>query len=472
MQNTDQSRAGLKTFAPKLALLATVAVTTVALTGCTTSSAPRADVSVGKAEAALQKGDSVKAVTHAEAAVLATPRDADARALLGTAYLEAGRFESAAQSFADAIELGGADNRTVLSYALANTAAGDKQAALEMLAKWEGSLNPADSGLALALAGNPQRGVFLLTNTLRSGQNTPKVRQNLAYTYALAGNWRAARVMAAEDVPADQIDRRLSDWAAMAKPEDYQVRVADMLGVAPVNDSGFPSKLALSNFPSAEQMMAEAETLNTVDGEPSQVAMAPSSAGKVQSGDTDTGQLTAARADDKVASLEKIDPTPAAKPAPEKRAAKVAAKSEKPAAGPRFVSNPQVQSVPKSAAPERVAKASTAKAKPAKAATQRNFVKGDTHLIQLGSFDSQAVAEGKWREFQRKFPQLKDHGVVITKAEVNGSIFYRVAAEGFARKGAASMCRAVKSTGRACFAYSKTNPPAGAIDSVTRVAAR
>ena len=35
-------------------------------------------------------------------------------------------------------------------------------------------------------------------------EQTPKLRQNLAYTYALAGNWRAAQVMAAEDVPADQ----------------------------------------------------------------------------------------------------------------------------------------------------------------------------------------------------------------------------------------------------------------------------
>ena len=44
------------------------------------------------------------------------------------------------------------------------------------------------------------------------------VRQNLAYAYALAGNWRAARVMAAEDVPADQLDARLAQWAASAAP--------------------------------------------------------------------------------------------------------------------------------------------------------------------------------------------------------------------------------------------------------------
>ncbi|MEO0464110.1 MAG: SPOR domain-containing protein [Pseudomonadota bacterium] len=512
-------------FGPKLALLATAAVASVALTGCTTGSAPRADVSVNKAEVALKKGEVNKAITHAEAAVLANPRDASFRALLGTAYLEAGRFQSASQSFGDALELGDDNPRTVLSYALAKTAVGEKKAALAKLSQWERSLDPADAGLALALAGDPQRGVFLLTNALRSGQNNPKIRQNLAYTYALAGNWRAARVMAAEDVPADQIDARLSDWASKAKPEDYMVRVADLLQVTPVSDAGVPGKLALVNFPSSKQMMAEAKLQGAGDTAPAQVAKAPAAksqktkpktvAAPAKPSQSETMAYTRGGANEPV---EKVDPTVASILAatggtPSKVAtAKPAAKSttaprritaaqgrmasnETPALAPvkaaapmkapkpasvadvapsalRFVSRPMVQDTPAASAektaPRRVASAP----KPAPKRVARAAPKGDSHLIQLGSYNSQAEAKAGWTTLKRKFPQLRDHDVVITKAEVKGRTYYRVAAAGFGKQGASQMCRTVKSSGRGCFAYGKNNPPAGAVDSGTRVAAR
>ncbi|MGQ4828159.1 hypothetical protein, partial [Enterococcus faecalis] len=84
----------------------------------------------------------------------------------------------------------------------------------------------ADLGLALVMAGQGERGVTVLTNAIRSGQNAPKVRQNLAYAYALTGAWREAKIMAGQDLPADQVDARLQSWAAMARPEDQRRRVA------------------------------------------------------------------------------------------------------------------------------------------------------------------------------------------------------------------------------------------------------
>ena len=56
-------------FGPKLALLASAAMASVALTGCTTAAAPRAEVSYNKAQTALEKGQTTKAITHAEEAV-------------------------------------------------------------------------------------------------------------------------------------------------------------------------------------------------------------------------------------------------------------------------------------------------------------------------------------------------------------------------------------------------------------------
>ncbi|MGB3469997.1 MAG: tetratricopeptide repeat protein [Erythrobacter sp.] len=462
-------------FGPKLALMATAAIASLVLTGCTTASAPRAEVSFNKAQVALEKGQTDKAIVHGEAAVLADPRNPAFRALLGAAYLEAGRYESAATSFGDALELGDTDARTVLSYSLAKTAVGDSSDALETLTEWESALDPADAGLAYALAGNAERGVHVLTNALRGGQNSAKMRQNLAYTYALAGNWRAARVMAAEDVPAGELDARLSDWAANARPEDHMIRVSKLLGIAPARDGGLPGGLALSNFPSQKQMVAEAEAGQPMDAAPAQVAAAP---GKP----SQTEALTFARGDDALAgsgAVETFDPTvakimaatgaaPKAAPSPAAAPALASAAPQ----GPRFISEPVAQKLPAST-PTRVTAAPQRRATPAPAPERvASGPTADTHLVQLGSYVSREEAERGWNVLKRKFPQLREHDLMITKAEVNGKIYHRVAAAGFGRYDAARMCSTVKSKGRGCFAYAKTNPPKGAIDSGVRIAAR
>ncbi len=457
----------------------TTALASVALAGCSASAAPRAETSFNKAQSALAKGKVDKAITHAEAAVLAEPRNSGFRALLGAAYLEAGRFEAAATSFGDAIELGDTDPKTVLSYALAKTATGDGAAAIEVLSDWEGSINPADLGLAFALAGKPERGVHVLVNTLRSGQNNAKVRQNLAYSYALAGNWRGARVMAAEDVPADQLDQRLSDWAATSKPEDVQRRVANLLQVQPSNAGGVPSHLALANFPGQEAMVAEAAVqadsareLSDADLVQAQPIETEAASFKLDSKpDATVANILAATTSTPV-----VQPVPAAAPAPKPVAAPAPAPAKAASAAPRFVSNAVVQKVPEKAREERKAPQRVAQKAPQRRMAATRAASSDksanSHMVQLGSFSSRAVAKAKWTEFKKRFPALKDHDVVITKAEVNGTIFYRVAAAGFGPRSARAMCGAVKSSGRGCFAYAKSSPPKGAIDSGVRIAAR
>lgn len=441
---TDRSIKG-GVSAPKIGLIMTTALASVALSGCSTNAAAPAETSFAKAQTALEKGQVNKAITYAEAAVLAEPRNSSFRAMLGAAYLEAGRFNSASTSFNDALELGNEDPRTVLSYALAKTAQGDHAAALSMLNEWQGAINPADLGLAIALAGQPERGVHILTNTLRGGQNTAKVRQNLAYTYALAGNWRAARVMAAEDVPASELDARISDWAANAKPEDYQVRVAGLLNVSPTSDGGQPTYLALSNFPSQQMMVAEA-----ANQAPVEVAAVPSEAEALAFG-TNPQQAVP-----QVAVAEMTAPPAKANPA------------AKPAM--RYVSNAVIQNIPAKAASK------PAPARVVKAASQRRMAvatgKAATHLVQLGSFNSRAVAEAKWNDFKSKFPQLKGRESVITEAVVNGQTYFRLAAAGFGQSSANQMCSAVKSSGTGCFSYAAATPPAGTVKQVVRIAAR
>ncbi len=463
--NTTSRPTGPKT-GNRLALVATTAIAGLALAGCTTTTAPRAEVSFGQAQTALAKGEVTKAIQHAEAAVLAEPRNPGFRALLGAAYLEAGRFQAAATSFGDALDLGDENPRTVLSFALAKIALGDSRAAVSVLDDNAQIIDPADLGLALALAGQPERGVHVLINAVRSAEEaTPKLRQNLAYTSALAGNWRAARVMAAEDVPADQLEARLSQWAAMSAPDMAQQRIASLLDVRPVADGGQPQHLALANFPEQAVMVAEAAAQGDsgfdVAGEPVEVASAQSSPA-----------FSAAFA------------APQAAPQPAIETVPVPASTA--AAGPRYVSNPVVQQLSGAARP-RVAAAPAATAAPrVAAASQRRMAapatatpaaapaqKGPaTHLVQLGSYDNKAEATRGWSALQAKFPQLKDRQPVITEAVVNGRTFWRVAAEGFTAQSAKAMCGTIKSQGRGCFAYAASSPPAGAVKRDVQVAAR
>lgn len=438
--------------APRLALVATTAIAALALPGCMTSAAPPAQVSFNNAQGALAKGQVDKAIQHAEAAVLADPRNPGFRALLGAAYLEAGRFESAATSFGDALDLGDANPRTVLSFALAKIALGEGRAAVSVLDEHADSIDPADLGLALALAGQTERGVGVLINAVRASEAaSPKLRQNLAYSYALAGNWRMARVMAAEDVPADQIDARLADWAAIAAPELFQQRIAGLLDVTPRADGGQPQQLALANFPAQATMVAEAAAQGSdaiVAEEPVRVASAESSAAFTQAFEP------AAPA------IETVEP------------------------GVRYVSNPVVQQL-RAGAPARVPGAPRVAA----AAPQRRMAataaavseapvakEASTHLVQLGSYDSKIEAQRGWTVLKAKFPQLKDRNPVITQAVVNGRTFWRVAADGFGQNSAKALCGTVKSAGRGCFAYAASSPPKGAVgapaERTVKVAAR
>lgn len=530
----NSGRNGAKTASPMLALVVPAALASLAFASTSAAAAPKQTPAshYAKAQTALSNGQAQQAIVHAEAAVLADPLNADTRALLGAAYLGAGRFMSAAMAFEDALDLGQDDARTVLSYALAKTAIGDARVALQALDDARGQLNAADYGLALALAGQADRGVQVLIHAMRSEEATPKLRQNLAYAYALSGNWRAARVMAAEDVPAGQVDARVVEWAAMAAPEMYQQRVAGLLKVTPAYDSGQPAHLALANFLDDGPQMAAAPVPApepAVAAAPAAAPLAMPQVAAVVETPRQSEMLAFGldEADDSshaepAPAMERIDPTPVRLAAAQPQPVKVLdpdflpqpAQTQAPASAPtveqggiRFVSNPVVQELPQgfvrpaaSVAAPRMAQAAPAAA-PAPAPQRRMAATAaasaeptpqsapvpapksapkpapsdkslDSHLVQLGSYNSRAEAERGWNALQAKFAELKGHEVVITEALVNGRTFFRVAAAGFGPKSAASLCSTVKSAGRGCFAYLASNPPAGAVDKGVRMAAR
>lgn len=404
----------------------------VLLAGCTMGDKPApSQVSAAEAKQMLANGQTNGAIDAAEAAVLASPRNAGYRAGLGNVYLKTGRFEAAATSYEDARALGDVSPRTALSLALAKIGGGQGDAALKVLAANREAIPAGDLGLAVSLAGDPRGGILILTNALRSGENSAKVRQNLAYSYALAGQWREARVMAAEDVPADQVGQRMAQWAATARPDLVRHRVAALIDAPVVADPGQPQQLALSNYSDAVQFAR---------------------------GDTEVTLAEFALAEPVGAEA----PVAARAPAP-RAAPVVAAVAPMPAAVPtrdRFVSKPVVQSVAARSIALRSAAGSQAEVARAQAPRSAPAAMADgTHVIQLGSFTSRARAEKAWDIYLSRNPELNEFERVITPAKVRGKLYYRVQAAGFDRSGAKAMCGTVVKNGEGCLAYADPRGP-------------
>ncbi|MBW6525997.1 tetratricopeptide repeat protein [Sphingomonas sp. RHCKR7] len=199
----------------------------------------------GRARAALAKRRWDRAVRESEVAVADAPADGEHRRLLGIAYLRAGRFASAARSFEDALTLRHDDHAAALDLALAQVALGRWDRARATLDAHAEGIAAADRGLALALAGDLPGALQVLMPAARGPQADAKTRQNLAFTLALAGQWPQARALAAYDLPADAVDRRLAAWAALAQPRAASDQVAALLGITPTSDPGLPIALAL-----------------------------------------------------------------------------------------------------------------------------------------------------------------------------------------------------------------------------------
>lgn len=369
-----------------------------------------------KAGAALAKRKGATAVRFAEQAVALAPRDAVYRALLGRAYLAAGRFGSAAQALTDTLALDPADGRSALNLALAQIATGDWFAARGTLTAHAERIVPADHGLALALAGDPSGGMAMLAEAARDPAATATVRQNLALVLALNGRWVEARAVAAVDVAPDQVDRRLGEWAEFARPGTAAQQVAALLGVTPVADRGQPLQLALAPEPSTpvaavawkEAMPAAPSSLALV-APPGTVPPAPSSA--AVTGPTGIGPVLV---------------EPSASPAI--------------ATGVHFAPyRAIVQALP--AVPVRLAAPRAAPAPP---------VTG-SYFVQLGAYPDVASARDGWHRVRRGNARLTNLSPQGVQATVRGVRYYRLSVGGFTRNEALQLCRDLRNRSTRCF---------------------
>lgn len=373
-----------------------------------------------KAGKALNKHQVAVAIGEAEAAVAAEARVADYRALLGRSYLQAGRFQSARQAFADALSLQPNDGAVALNLALTQVATGDWQGARATLEEQGDRIALADRGLATALAGDPASGVAMLNDAARAPGAGATVRQNLALALALSGQWSMARAVAAADLSPADVDARMQDWAAFAQPVAASDQVATLLGVRAVADAGQPAALAL-NAP-VQPAVAVAEL----------VAPTPAPA--------------PAPAPEPVTRVVAV--VPAAEPLPTPLLASVTFGPRREVVQP-LPASPTVL-IPAATTPAKVSFAAVLRAR-AKQTPAAAFGRGDW-FVQIGAFGDADVARDAWGRISRRFVAFTTHvpqGTRFTSS--GGSSFYRLSVGGFARGDAVAFCGKYRARGGACF---------------------
>lgn len=378
-----------------------------------------------------------------EKQVFHNPGDVALRASLAQAYLDAGRFEAAVTTYNDVIALGGGDARVALRLALAYMGTGRHNEALSVLDQYRDGIPSSDLGLAAALAGQPGQGVAILEAALRGGESSVKLRQNLAYAYALDGRWAEARLMAAQDVPAGELDERMSAWAQQSRPDDTRKRIATLLGVPVRSDPGQPVLLALRSpaETGAPRMALGEDKTAPVSGELPSIDGARSAAA--------LAQATAA--------------PPVAAPAPERfEQAFAEAPAAATTAQAAFVSRPVIQPVSAPASKPQARKTVSAFL-PSRAAKPAIAVADCTHMVQLGSYSSAEGAKRAWKVLSARYPELANREMTITPALVNGRKYWRVAAGSTSRNDAAGLCSSVKGRGGACIAHAADRPLPGAL---------
>jgi Flp pilus assembly protein TadD len=364
---------------------------------------------------ALAARDFATAVSYAEVAVAALPRDAGYRMLLGQAYLGAGRFSSAETAFSETLTLMPDHQRAALNLALVQIALGKNTAALTTLADYHDRIGASDYGLALALAGDTSGGVKALEFATREPRADAKSRQNLALAYALSGEWNKAHVTAAQDLAPADADARIIQWAAFAKPGNGAGRVAALLGVQPVTDAGQPTQLALASTRPADVQVAAAALVAAPVPVP----------------------VSAPAPVEVAAAAPVVDTPPAAfETAPPSRTVNMAL--DAPVA--RAVPAPVRQAI--IASPRRAASVSSVSFRP---------VHSGKFVVQLGAFENAAVSRNAWGRVAPRFG-LQNFEPANSSTSLNGANFVRLSVGGFATRADASrVCTRIKSAGGNCF---------------------
>ena len=370
------------------------------------SGQPSGEVGVAtRALAALAANDPATAIGYAEKAVEGSPNEASFRALLGTAYFAAGRFASAEAAFKDSLSIDSNQPQVTLKVALAQIAQGKNAEAVATLESDRGVIDPADYGLALALAGRPSDAVAMLGAAARTEGADARVRQNLALSYALSGDWTSARTIAAQDVPADQLDGRMHQWLQLANPAKPGEQLAALIGVTPAaSDPGEPTRLALVK---TDTQLAQAAPAEAPVPQVAEATVPP------------VGPMEAAPGDAPVTSEAPSIPS---------FTAEVTAPPPPPVARPARVVHAKLPTV----AVRRAGKAGA--------------------VMQIGAYGNAQRVAAAWNAAARRYGALREYTPMSARFDSPKGTFYRLSVKGFASVNEANaLCASLRRGGGTCF---------------------
>ena len=399
---------------------------------------PQGDIGLAtQAAAALVANKIPAAIDFAERAVAQTPDDAGFRGILGNAYFAGGRFASAEAAYKDALTIYPAQPKVILKLALTEIAQGKTSEAVALLNATRPDLDTADYGLALALAGEPGDAVQALETAAREQNADGRVRQNLALAYALSGDWAKAKIVAAQDVPADQLDARIQQWMQLAKPTHAADQVAALTGVTPdAADPGQPMRLALNKV---DTLMGQAKAAAEATPVP---APAPVEAAPVHVAEAAP-----------VPQPETLAPAP-----PPADPARVAATPE-PIAPVAIAAATVAPEAPAAFAmmtarfaPPPAPKPAKARRAPVQVRPAALRVAGKGPVMQLGAYKSPQYVNAAWAQLTKKYPALRDYLPLRARFDSPKGTFYRLSVQGFAtQREALARCQLLKSNGGSCF---------------------
>ena len=322
----------------------------------------------------------------------------------------------------------------MLKLALVQIAQGKNGEALATLESARGALDAADYGLAVALAGRADDAVAVLDDAARLTGADSRVRQNLALAYGLSGDWEMARTVAAQDIPADQLDSRIQQWMVMATPTQASDQVAALTGVHPSADPGQPVQLALTKIPETPQYAQ----LVVPQAKPQSQAVAdiPASAPPALPA-AETQEVTAPVMAEAARSLIEAP----AKPEP-------AALADEPAAPVVEAKLPT-----KFYAPVKPAKLVTLSDAVRDAAEKEQRATGRSNsVVQLGAYSSPERVTVAWAMLTKRYPALAKYTPMRARFDGPNGTVWRLSIKGFAsQEEAMSKCDSLQSRGGQCF---------------------
>jgi D-alanyl-D-alanine carboxypeptidase len=389
---------------------------------------------------ALNASDYPTAVKFAEQAVENSPSDAGFRALLGNAYFASGRFASAESAFRDSLALINNQPQVILKLALVEIAQGRHAEALQFLSSARNQLDPADYGLAVALAGQPQEAVNVLEPAARQAGADARVRQNLALSYALTGDWDSARVIAGQDVPANLVDARIQQWMTFSKPAAASDQVAALTGYRPVaGDPGQPTRLALrtANTRTAEAAPA-VEQQPVAEVAPQRLPVAE------QDPAPQFAEVVAAPAPAPAPAAPAPAPVPSPEPVSVVIAAAAAAAPDAPSAFAAMAAFTHKAQLKKSAN-------ATPRALVRRASLPR--ANGNsTAVLQLGAYGSPQRVAAAWSTAARRYSVLRAYSPMSARFNSPKGLVYRLSVHGFGNpEQAKDLCISLRRAGGSCF---------------------